>query len=924
MGASVFPWDLPSGILAPAMTLASGSKLVHYEILGPLGAGAMGEVYRAKDTRLDREVAIKVLPEHFAEDEERLRRFEREAKALAALNHTNVAQIFGVDQVASTYFLVLELVPGESLEERLRRGPLPIEEALDVARQIAEGLEAAHEAGVIHRDLKPANVRVTPNGKVKVLDFGLAKTQSEVASGSRPDSVHSTEEGRLLGTPTYMAPEQARGKAIDKRVDIWAFGCVLYECLTAKRAFVGETLTDVLAAVLHSEADLAVLPSTTPRRVRELLESCFAKDPRKRQRDVGQARLELERALREPRDANVAGPEAAVAARPRRGLLPWAFAAAIALAGGTYPLWSSGHRSSAGAPSARVVRFTVAPPEGSTFSASIARSANLTLSPAGDRVVFVAEKAGRAFLCVRRFSESVAQPIPDTEGASNPCFSPDGRWLAFQQGSRLMKLPADGGPQQTLCEATPDQGLVWVPGGRVLWGGGQTGLWSVSANGGTPTRHVEPGPQTVTVDGETKVLGLVAPVAAPDGKHVLACVWDGPGTENYHVVSIALEDGSMRTVVRVATEPRFVAPDLLLFTRGSTVMSVGFDPERCRVTGEPSVALQPVLTDQWSDTACIAATLEGTFAFVAGARQGSGRRLVSVDEAGKATPLLDAVDSFYGAPTVSPDGRRVIVVTLRKKLELWVLDVERRSLALVTSLGDNYSPIWSNDGSSILANYLTEQGENQLARWHPGRTEPEILARFEGENRMPQQELPDGSGLLVRRDEFDETSTGDLLLFRHADASWTPVRNRGADEAFGRITPDGNWLVYSSDESGRTEIYVGPLAPGGTNLQISTGGGIQPRLSRDGSCVYFLDPQFAMVRARLSFEGGEPRVVELKELFNCATAGAPTHLLEISGYDLLPGGGFVWPERAPWESNPLQIQVILNWPTELRASAPRR
>jgi len=408
--------------LALVMPLVAGQKLSFYEILGPLGAGAMGEVYSAKDTRLDREVAIKVLPTHFAADEERLHRFEREAKSLASLNHSNVAQIFGVDRVDDTCFLVLELVPGETLEERLDRGALPLDEALDVCRQIAEGLEAAHEAGVIHRDLKPANVRITPDGKVKVLDFGLAKTAGiQREGGSTSDSVHSTEQGRLLGTPIYMAPEQARGKPIDRRIDVWAFGCVLYECLTAKRAFSGETISDVLAAVLEKEPDLRALPAATPPALSELLQRCFRKDPRGRLRDLGDARILLEDLA--------SGRVSTHAAQPSRGahgiLVP--LLAATTLAAVSIAIWS--WQTGDGRKQPRLEARNA-------LTNSPAWTAGINWSPMGEKITYSEMTERGLDIFVKPAKGGVPRVRVDTPGDDiSPRFSPDGQYLAFVSSS---------------------------------------------------------------------------------------------------------------------------------------------------------------------------------------------------------------------------------------------------------------------------------------------------------------------------------------------------------------------------------------------------------------------------------------------------------------------------------------------------------
>ena len=898
-----------------------------FQIVRELGRGGMGEVFLAKDTRLDRQVAIKALPAHLTADPDRLARFQREAKLLASLNHPGIGAIYGLEESGGNQYLILEFIEGTTLADRLSRGPIPLDEVLTLARQIAEAVEAAHEKGIVHRDLKPGNVMLTAEGVVKVLDFGLARTDEGASSSTgnhapadsptvtSPVRLHSpTIAGVIMGTAGYMSPEQARGKPVDKRSDIFSFGCVLYEMLTRSQPFRGETVADAIGATLHKELDFGLLPPTTPRRVRDLLTICLAKDRKQRLHDIGDARLELERAISEP-EADLG------AALPRSwpSRLPLALAAAVAIIGGTFPLWSgrvglSGGTNHAPAP---VVRFSITPPTGYTLPSFIMSGSGIAISPAGDRIVFVAVADNKPFLCVRDVASAESRVLPNTEDCLNPFFSPDGKWLAFTSKSRLMKMPADGGPALTICDVNSASSFAWLEDGTIVWGAGPSGLWRVSASGGKPVQLAKAGPGEQWMSGDITIGGFDVPVAVPGADYVLTCSWGGFSTEDFNLVAVSLTDGTTRTVLRAATEPRLIAPDRLLFMRGTTVMTVGFDPARGVIVGEPTVALERVLTDMWMDSAYIGASESGSFAYVPGGRYGADRRLVRVDETGKPTPVLETTDTYQTIPVISPDGRKAVLNTLRNKVELWVLDLERRSLSLVNSKSETFKPTWSVDGASILAAQVDADGQYNLAKWPLSGGEPTVLPGTAGIIDSPLQELPDGSGLLVETGAFDATKKPDISLYNYAKGSFTPVRNSPAAETDASVSPDGKWIVYTSDESGRSEVYLGPLGASGPNVQVSTSGGISARFSRDGKRLFFRDALDVLMAATVEYRGTEPQLSVPTKLFDVKSSG-PFAVQGWSGYEVLPDGGFLMIERTAWEREPRVIHVILNWAAELR------
>lgn len=912
-----------------------------YKVERELGRGGMGEVYLAHDARLDRRVAIKALPAHLAADEDRLARFQREAKVLASLSHPGIAAIYGLESVGGHQYLILEYVDGETLANRLARGKLPAEEALVVAKQIAEALEIAHERGVVHRDLKPGNVMLTRDGVVKVLDFGLARTEESSSSSApvrlmadsptvtSPVQLHSpTIPGVIMGTAGYMSPEQARGKPVDKRSDIFSFGCVLYEMLTGAMPFRGETVADAIGATLHKEPDVSLLPRETPRRVRDLLTVCLAKDRKQRLHDIGDARLEIERAIAQPLDGGEANAVLGPWWKTPRGLMAISLASAAVVAVAATVAWmtwsqsqsSREHRESGVASASKpVVRFTIEPPQGYSISAFITGGSGIAISPQGDRAVFMVEADNQIHLCVRHFAEGTARVIPNTEGYFGPFFSPDGKWLGFVSKGRLMKMPADGGPALTICEFGSANSFAWLDDGTIVWGSGVSGLWRVSADGGTPVQLAKLGKELKTNPPNLKVFGMDTPLAVPGADYVLACGWDGFTTEDYRLYAVSLSDGSVRLVMKTATEPRLIARDRLLFTRGTTVMSVGFDPVRGTTVGEPTVALEKVRTDQWMDSAYIGASISGTFASVPGGRFGADRKIVCVDETGKTTPLLEEVDCFQAVPAASPDGRKLVAMTLRQRPEMWVIDLERKSKTFIPLEGEAFAPRWSADGAWIYAATTSQGGDAGITKYAVGGASRTLLKGVPGLFANVECAIPDGSGLLLTTGLLDATTKPDLARYDFATESVTPLRSNPAGESGGAVSPNGKWIAYVSDESGSLQVHLGPLGAVGPNVQVSSRGGQSPRFSSDGKRLFFLNEEKQMMVSTIDFHENEAHVSVPKVLFDAKGDSTKPDL--VSGFDVLPEGKFVMVQKSAWENEKPVIHVIMNWAEELRAKS---
>jgi serine/threonine protein kinase/Tol biopolymer transport system component len=857
------------------MPILAGTRLGPFEVLSAIGAGGMGEVYHAHDTKLGRDVAIKVLPEVFANDPQRLSRFQREAKMLAALNHPNIATIFGLEHSNSTHYLVMELVAGDTLADRVKRDTaVPMDESLGIAKQIADALEAAHEKGIIHRDLKPSNVKVTPDGKVKVLDFGLAKAfESDATSedlGNSPTlSRAATMQGVILGTAAYMSPEQARGKAVDKRTDIWAFGCVLYELVTGTQAFHGEDITDILAAVVRAEPDWSKLPEATPFSVRTLLRRCLQKDRTLRMQAAGDLRIEIVEALAAPKDV---GAMAAASTPPNK--LPWVLAAALAIA--VLALGASLWRSSRPAEHP-LVRLDV--DLGSDVSLDSSVGTDMILSPDGTRLVY--DSRGRLF--TRRLDQPAATELAGTDGAFAPLFSPDGQWVAFFAGGMLKKVSVEGGAVIDLCAAPNGRGGSWGEDASIVATLGNIGgLSRIPSAGGTPTSVTE------LAQGEATHRW---PQILPGGKAILFTKNGTGAFDGASIEVMSLADHRRKMLLQGGTYGRYLPSGQLVYVNRGTLFAVLFDPDKLEVHGTPVPVLDAVGYSAANGSAQFDFSRSGTLVYRNTGGQGGGRVTVQwLDGTGKTQPLL-AKPGNYSRPRLSPDGKRLgLEVADGSGQDLWSYDWQRDTMTRLTFGGvlSTLDAIWTPDSRYVA---FAVPGGISWTRTD-GAGQAQSLTQSKS-NQQPWSFSPDGKRLAYME---GNPGTGGVVLWTVPVETGSEGLRAGKPEIFLQskfnlrqpsFSPDGKWLAYVSNESGSFEVYVRAFPDKGGKWQISNSGGLYPVWSRNGRELFYRaeDSRKILVARYLvkgdSFVADKPQVWSEKPL---ADVGIQ------SNFDLAPDG----------------------------------
>jgi Tol biopolymer transport system component len=849
-----------------------GETLSHYRVTQKIGAGGMGEVYRATDSKLHREVAIKVLPAALANDPERMARFEREAQVLASLTHPSIAAVYGLEESAGHRALVMELVEGEDLSDRIRRGPMAPDEALPIARQIAEALEAAHERGIVHRDLKPANVKVTPDGHVKVLDFGLAKaldvTPKAPGTGEPATmtlSAAQTRAGVVMGTAAYMSPEQASGAAVDKRADVWSFGVVLFEMLTGRRLFEGESASHTLADVIRAEIDWTRLPASTPRAIRHLLERCLERDARRRLRDIGEARIEIERQLEQTASAARSAALPIMRAPGWRQHAPWL---ALGLAAGV--LAATG--------AALLLRPTPARSTHLRMDVKLTNDAlwtqigpALDFSPDGSRVVFITGGETRRQLNVRTLDQLDDARIAEGSGSENspyhPFFSPDSTWVGFATSAELRKVPVSGGTSLTICKVNRSRGATWLPDNTIVFTPSpDSGLFKVSAAGGDPQ------PLT-TLDKTKKEATHRWPQALPGGEAVLftSHTQSVGNFDNATIEVVTLKTGARTVVYNGGAFARYVPSGHLVYVNKGTIFAVPFNARTFKVSGTPAPVVQNVTSSPAEGAAQIAFSPTGLMGYVRGGPLVPQYPIVWVDREGRTSPLINEPGA-YANPRLSPDGRRLSLTVLRDgNWDIWVYDLDRQvSTRLTFDEGSDSEQVWSPDGLEVMFSSDRHNAPSTLYRKPADGSGEEKAVVTTDVPMWPSSWSPDGKVVA-----FSASRPNLDVGVVHLDSSKTEwLLTTPFAESDAAFSPDGHWMAYASTESGDSEVYVRPFPVGGGRWQISDAGGGYPRWSRDGREVVYRSADGIMA-ASIDVVGGSLRTGKPRQLFTGQFRGGP-------------------------------------------------
>jgi Tol biopolymer transport system component len=880
------------------VSLSSGARVGPYTVVDKLGEGGMGEVFRAHDARLKRDVALKVLPAAAVGDAQRRSRFDREAQVLAALDHPNIARVFGVEMDGDAPVIVMEVVEGATLADRIARGPLPIDETLAIATQMCDGLEAAHERSIVHRDLKPANIKVRPDGTIKILDFGIARV---LASDTTADTANSptmlggsTDAGIILGTAAYMSPEQARGRAVDKRADIWAFGCIVYEMLAGAPTFGGESTTDILADVVTREPDWSRLPAGVPDRITELLKRCLQKNPKDRLRDIADARFEIEHASRGPAVSRVKA--AAPVQTPSSPLRTIGWFAAGAAAATAVVLIASPFRGEPAAPPAPV-RTTVSLPPDTTLA--LGRGSAVALSPDGRLLAFAGRSKGQTQLYLRPLDRFEAAPLAGTDGATNPFFSPDGRWIGFFAAEKLKKVSIDGGAPVTIADALNPRGEAWAADDTIfITASNNSGISRVAARGG----KLEP--FTTLAEGE---LSHRWPRLLPDGKTLLFSVWNDAGWEVSRIAAQRTDRQTKTPVVEIGGGyPRYIRDagrrGFLVYARSEGLLASAFDEASAAAIGQAVPVVDGVLTNL-SGGAQFDLSASGALAYVPGSFEESSRDLVWVGRDGKpASPVM----TFRGLTrtwALSPDGQRVTRSTTG---DVWVDELATgRSTRITTrpELG-NFNAGWTGDGTQVFFARGLAADIHFFLRPSDGRDTERQITKAAG-RRSPSGMSADGRWLVY--DEIDLVTLSDIWVVDVENGQARPFSKTSANESYGQFSPDARWVAYQSNESGRYEVFVRSFPDGQQVLRISTDGGVEPVWSPKGGELFFraLDGRMLAVT------------------FSAGKAGVPQVLFDARAYE---NGFAVSPDGQRLLLMPLisseqsatRVNIVLNFLTELR------